>query len=74
MVKVYTKTICPKCMVAKSFFKSNDIEIEEVNIDQDEEARQKLIDLGFMAAPIVEHDSKFYLNMGEFQELADQLK
>lgn len=74
MIKLYSKTVCPKCVVAKSFFNANDVEFENVNIDHDEESKQKLIDLGFMAVPIVEHNGKFYTSMNEFQQLLDDLK
>jgi len=74
LLKLYTKTICPKCVVAKSFFNGNDVKFEVVNIDQDVEAKQKLIELGFMSVPIVEHDENFYSNMTEFQQLVDDLQ
>jgi glutaredoxin len=74
MIKIYTQTICPKCIVAKSLFKENDIEFELINLDNDQESKQKLVDLGFMATPIVEHDGKFYTNMAQFQQLVDDLE
>lgn len=74
MVKIYTKTVCPKCIVAKGLFEGNEVEYEPVNIDHDAESKQKLIDLGFMGVPIVEHNGKFYKDMGEFQRLIDNLK
>ncbi|KON90274.1 hypothetical protein AF332_11985 [Sporosarcina globispora] len=72
-MKMYTKTVCPKCMVAKSFFDNNDILYEAINLDQNESARDELVSKGFMAAPIVEFEGKYYTNMNEFQELVDQL-
>ena len=73
-MRLYTKTVCPKCVVAKSFFNESDVNFEIVNIDQDIEAKQKLIELGFMSVPIVEHNEKFYTNMSEFQQLVDDLQ
>ncbi|MGK4040782.1 glutaredoxin [Heyndrickxia oleronia] len=74
MVKLYTKTVCPKCMLAKSLFENNGVEYQVINIDQDSESKQKIIDEGFMAVPIVEYDGKFYTNMSEFESLVDELK
>lgn len=74
MIKLYTKTVCPKCIVAKGMLDSEDVLYESINLDQDSEARQKLSDLGFMGVPIAEHEGKFYVNPNEIQELIQTLK
>lgn len=74
MIKLYTKIVCPKCMVAKSFFENNNITYDVINIDQDGNSKQLLIDKGFMSVPIVEYNGDFYTNMTEFQSLVDDLK
>jgi glutaredoxin len=74
MIKLYSKTVCPKCIVAKSFFEGSDIKFQMVNIDQDVVAKDKLTEAGFMSVPIVEFNGKFYTNIGEFQELVNDLK
>lgn len=74
MIKLYSKTVCPKCVVAKSFFNANNVQFENINIDTNEEGRQKLLDLGFMAVPIVEYNGKYFSNMQEFQQLLDDLQ
>jgi len=73
MIKMYTKTVCPKCMVAKAFFTNNDVDFEVVNLDEDLESAEKLRKLNFMGVPIVEHEGKYYTNTAEFQELVDSL-
>ncbi len=74
MIKLYSKTVCPKCMLVKSLFNNNEIEYETINIENDTEAKQKILDEGFMAVPIVEYNDKFYSNMDQFQSLIDELK
>jgi glutaredoxin len=73
MVTLYSKTVCPKCVVAKGILDENGIKYKVVNLDQDKESAVKLLSLGFMAAPIVEHDGKFFVNNSEIQELIEEL-
>jgi glutaredoxin len=74
MLKLYTKTVCPKCVVAKAMLNGNDIEFEAINVDQDEEAKNKLKDLGFMSVPIAELNDKYYTLPNQSDELLDDLK
>ncbi|UZN00624.1 glutaredoxin [Lysinibacillus sp. MHQ-1] len=46
-MKLYTKTICPKCLWVKSELQRAGLEAEIVNIDHDEQAKQTIIDAGF---------------------------
>lgn len=62
MIKLYTKTVCPKCIVAKAMLSDSEIEFTEVNVESNDEAREKLLDLGYSSAPIVEHDGNYYTN------------
>lgn len=74
MLKLYTKTVCPKCVVAKAMLNGNEIEFEVINVEQDEEARNKLKDLGFMSVPIAELNDKYYTLPNQSEELLDDLK
>jgi glutaredoxin len=74
MIKLYTKTVCPKCVVAKSVLTENGAEFEAINLDTNKEAAQKLKELGFMAAPIAEYKDKFYILPNQTDELLDDLK
>ena len=49
---VYTKTICPQCTPVKVYMKRNEIEHEMHNIDEDEDAYNKVKELGFQSAPV----------------------
>ena len=59
MMKLYTKTICPKCLWVKSELDAANLEVEVINIDQDENAKQKVIDAGFLSVPLFEINGEF---------------
>ena len=56
MMKLYTKTACPKCMLIKSEFNVAGLEgqYEMINIDHDDSAKEKIVNAGFMTVPILE--------------------
>lgn len=54
-VKVYVTPICPYCHTLKAFLKENNIDFEEIDISQDEQAREYIVEkTGQMEVPIVE--------------------
>jgi len=40
MITIYTKDFCPFCSQAKALLENNNIPFEEINIGNDEEAKQ----------------------------------
>lgn len=57
MVKVliYSTETCPYCQKAKEFFKEHNIEYEEVNVAEDEKAREEMVKKsGQMGVPVIE--------------------
>lgn len=74
MIKLYTKTVCPKCIVAKAMLEDSGVVYEAFNIDTDNEAKQVLVDKGFMAVPIAEHDGNFFTSNEQIQGLIEELK
>lgn len=74
MVTLYSKTVCPKCIVAKAMLEDSGIKYEVINMDNDIESRDRLVDLGFMSAPIAEYEGKYYANTNQIQELIQELK
>lgn len=70
-MKLYTKTICPKCLWIKSELQRAGIEADIINIDQDEQAKQRLIDAGFLSVPILELEGKF---IGDVKEVISQIE
>ena len=70
-MKLYTKTVCPKCLWAKDSIKRNNLNVEEINIDIDEEAKQLLMSKGFMSLPVLMVDGEFYANNEVMEKLED---
>jgi glutaredoxin 3 len=64
-MKLYTKTVCPKCLWIKSEIQRSAMEAEIVNIDRDEEARERLIEAGVLSVPVLEMEGKFILDPDE---------
>ena len=59
-MKLYTKTICPKCLWVKSELEAANLQVEVVNIDHDERAKQIVVDAGFMAVPVLEVNGEWF--------------
>ena len=58
-MKLYTKTICPKCLWVKSELSQVGLEAELINIDHDQQAMSKIIAAGFSSVPILEINGEF---------------
>ncbi|MBI2652691.1 glutathione S-transferase N-terminal domain-containing protein [Candidatus Woesearchaeota archaeon] len=43
-VKIYTTTTCPWCMKTKEFLKANNVKYEEVNVGENEQARNEMFE------------------------------
>ena len=43
-VKIYTTITCPWCMKTKEFFKAHNIKYQEVNVGEDEKARNDMFE------------------------------
>ena len=48
---VYSKTVCPYCVQAKNYLKQNNIDFQEINIEQDEQAREFIMSQGHRTVP-----------------------
>lgn len=54
-VKIYSTPACPFCIKAKEFFKENNIEYEDLNVAEDEKARDEMIEKSNqMSVPVIE--------------------
>ena len=51
MIKIYSKNSCSFCVRAKQYLESKNIIYEEVNIEQDLEARQWILEQGHRTVP-----------------------
>ena len=43
-VKIYTTSTCPWCMKTKEFLKANNVNYDEVNVGEDEKARNDMFE------------------------------
>jgi len=64
---LYTKTVCPKCMLIKSTLDATGLECDVVNIDENEEAKDLIVSKGFMSVPIIEVDGEFHGEIHQIQ-------
>lgn len=60
MIKTYTMPNCPRCEELKSYMKNSHISYEEINVEENFEARAKLVSLDIEDAPAVEVNGKVY--------------
>ncbi len=55
MVKVYSTSACPYCVTLKAYLKEHNIEFEDIDVAQDEKAREEMVEKsGQMGVPVVE--------------------
>lgn len=55
MVKVYSTPTCPYCVTLKEFFKDHNIEFEDIDVSQDEKARDEMVEKsGQMGVPVAD--------------------
>ena len=64
MLTLYTKNNCGYCMQAKALLKNNDIEFEEINIEENPEARDFVINEGHRTMPQIYKDGKLFVEGG----------
>ena len=64
MLTVYTKHWCGYCDMAKAYLKKQDIPYNEINIDDDSDARAFMISEGHATAPQIYNDGKLLVEGG----------
>lgn len=64
-MKLYTKTICPKCLWVKSELQRAGLRADIINIDLDEQAKQTIMEAGFLSVPVLEYEGKFICDVKE---------
>ena len=70
MLTVYSKNNCPFCVQAKRLLESKNVPYQEVNIEDQPDARQMLLDRGLRSVPQI--FNKEELVPGGFQGLSSQ--
>lgn len=64
MLIVYSKTVCPYCVNAKNLLKSRGIEFQEINIEEDDAAKEFLKNEGHRTVPQIYRDGKVFVEGG----------
>ena len=60
MLKLYTKTICPKCLWVKSELSESKLPVEIINLDHSEEAMKYVQGAGFSSVPLLESNGEWF--------------
>jgi len=68
MLTVYSKNNCPFCVQAKNLLTLKGIEFEEINIEQQPEAREFIVSEGHRTVPQIYKDGTLFVQ-GGFQGL-----
>lgn len=68
MLTVYSKSNCPFCDRAKALLESKGVEYKTVSIEEDQDARQHLLDMGLRSVPQIFNGTT--LIQGGYQGLA----
>ncbi len=71
-MKLYTQTICPKCMLTKVWINESGKNVELINLDHNEELRDELKSKGYSSLPILEVDDTLYTDIKEIQDIIEQ--
>jgi glutaredoxin 3 len=64
MLIVYSKNYCPFCDQAKTLLKKKNITFEEVKIDENDQARQFILDAGHRTVPQIYKDDQLFVEGG----------
>lgn len=52
MIKVYSKTVCPQCRMVKKFLDDKGIAYEEINVENNPEAKEYLESANIRTVPV----------------------
>lgn len=71
-MKLYTRTVCPKCMWIKSELQRAGAEVEIINVDHDEKAFERLVEAGARAVPVLEVNGAFIFDTNEMVQVLER--
>ena len=73
MIRIYTTPVCAYCKMAKEYFKSKNLQYEEIGLVGNAEAQQLVMSkAGMVAAPIIEINGKYVVGFNR-QEIDSAL-
>ena len=66
VVKVFSTPACPFCVTLKEFLKENKIEFEDLDVAENEMARDEMIEKsGQMGVPVIEIDGEIVIGFDQ---------
>lgn len=72
-VKIYTTPTCTYCKMTKEFFDENNVQYENVDVTQDEAARNEMVEKsGQMGVPVIDIDGEIVVGFNK-DKLAELL-
>lgn len=71
-IKLYSNTGCGKCAMLKKWMEMKKIPYEELNISENEEARQNLLSKGLRQLPQLEIDGEI-VTFEEYNDILEHL-
>lgn len=67
-VVIYSTPTCAYCMMAKEFFKKNNIEYTEHNVAEDDKAREEMIQKSHqMGVPVIDIDGELHVGFNRVE-------
>lgn len=64
MLTVYSKTVCPYCVQAKNYLSSKNIAFNEINIEEDQTARDFIVSQGHRTVPQIYFNGSLFVEGG----------
>lgn len=61
-IKMYTTSWCVYCKAAKEFFKANNLEVQEIDVENDQKAQEEMIHKsGQLGVPVIDVDGQIFV-------------
>ena len=65
-VKIYSTPTCPWCKKAKEFFEEKGVKYTEIDVSEDEKARDEMVEKsGQMGVPVIEIDGEMLIGFDQ---------
>jgi len=65
-VKVYSTPTCPYCVMAKDFFKDQNVDFEDVDVSKDHDAAKEMIEKsGQQGVPVIDIDGEIIIGFNK---------
>ncbi len=66
MIKIYSTPTCVYCKMAKEFFKKNNLAYDEVNVAEDQAAREEMVNKSHqLGVPVIDANGKILVGFNE---------